>query len=56
MIQIGTVGCAVAVSIRLASDAVVGEKLELDPVLTLPVVVVGLGADCGGCCFFFKAS
>lgn len=48
----GTVGCAVAVSLRLTSDAV-GEKLELDAVFTL---FVGLGVGCGGCCFFFNAS
>lgn len=40
----GTVGCAVAVSIRLLR---VGLLLTLED---------GDGADTGGCCFFFKAS
>lgn len=40
----GTVGCAVAVSMRLLRDwAVFTDD-------------AGLGADTGGCCFFFNAS
>lgn len=42
--QGGIVGCAVAVtSIKLASDCGL-------------LTAAGLGADTGGCCFFFKAS
>lgn len=40
----GIVGCAVAVaSIRLASDCAL-------------LTATGLGAETGGCCFFFSAS
>lgn len=39
-----TVGCAVAVSMKLLSDVFVTADAELDDDVT------------GGCCFFFKAS
>lgn len=45
----GTVGCAVAVSMRLASDAA-------PALLNCCVELLALGVVTGGCCFFFNAS